>query len=78
MVRVNSVCPGAVDTPLLREPIERAADPEAAMRSVVGRYPLRRIASAEEIAGAVLFLASQQASYITGISMAVDGGRTLH
>jgi NAD(P)-dependent dehydrogenase (short-subunit alcohol dehydrogenase family) len=77
-VRANCVCPGAVDTPLLMDAIRKSANPEATLASVVNRYPLKRIGQPEEIARAVLFLASPEASYITGVALAVDGGRTLH
>jgi len=77
-IRVNCICPGAVDTPLLRQSIEAAPDPEAALAAVSGRYPLGRIATAAEVARAVVFLASDNASFITGVALAVDGGRTMH
>lgn len=77
-IRVNCVCPGAIDTPLLRSSIRSAADADEAMRAVVDRYPLKRLGEADEIARAILFLASPEARYITGAALAVDGGRTLH
>lgn len=77
-IRVNCVCPGAVDTPLLRGSLPPGAQGDESMARVVQRYPLQRLAEADEIARAVLFLASPENGYITGISLAVDGGRTLH
>lgn len=77
-IRVNCVCPGAVDTPLLRSSLPSGAQGDESMARVVQRYPLQRLAEADEIALAVLFLASPENGYITGISLAVDGGRTLH
>ena len=77
-IRVNCICPGAVDTPLLRESLDQSDDPAVAMTGVVARYPLGRIAGPDEIARAVLFLASPEASFMTGAALAVDGGRTLH
>lgn len=72
-IRVNAVCPGAVDTPLIPPQYRAAAsDPQTSP------YALKRIASAEEIAAAVLFLTSDESSYITGTALAVDGGRTYH
>ena len=70
-VRVNALCPGPVDTPLLRELY--AADPEQAARRMV-HVPMGRFARAEEIAGAVVFLASDESSYINATAFMVDGG----
>lgn len=77
-IRANCICPGAVETPLLMDAIGKSPDPEATLARVVNRYPLKRIAKPEEIARAALFLASSEATYITGVALAVDGGRTLH
>jgi NAD(P)-dependent dehydrogenase (short-subunit alcohol dehydrogenase family) len=70
-VRVNALCPGPVDTPLLRELY--AKDPEAAARRMV-HVPMGRFAEAVELANAALFLASDEASYITASTFLVDGG----
>jgi NAD(P)-dependent dehydrogenase (short-subunit alcohol dehydrogenase family) len=70
-VRVNALCPGPVDTPLLRELY--AKDPEQAARRLV-HVPMGRFARAEEIANAVLFLASDESSFVTASSFLVDGG----
>jgi NAD(P)-dependent dehydrogenase (short-subunit alcohol dehydrogenase family) len=70
-VRVNALCPGPVDTPLLRELY--ANDPEAAQRRLV-HVPMGRFARAREIAAAVLFLASDDSSFITATDFLVDGG----
>jgi NAD(P)-dependent dehydrogenase (short-subunit alcohol dehydrogenase family) len=77
-VRVNAVCPGAVETDLLRSSIDAAANPDEARASVRARYALGRIATSDEIAAAVLWLSSPESSYVTGTAMAVDGGRTFH
>ncbi len=77
-IRVNCVCPGAVDTPMLQTLLDRAPDPAAARAALIARYPLARLAEASDIAHAVLFLASREASFITGATLAVDGGRTMH
>jgi NAD(P)-dependent dehydrogenase (short-subunit alcohol dehydrogenase family) len=77
-IRVNSICPGAVDTPLLRSSVEAATDPALALENIRSRYALRRIAAPEEIAAAALWLVSAESSYVTGTAIAVDGGRTLH
>jgi NAD(P)-dependent dehydrogenase (short-subunit alcohol dehydrogenase family) len=70
-VRVNALCPGPVDTPLLRELY--ASDPVAAQRRMV-HVPMGRFAAAEEIANAVLFLASDESSYVNAAEFLVDGG----
>jgi NAD(P)-dependent dehydrogenase (short-subunit alcohol dehydrogenase family) len=70
-VRVNALCPGPVDTPLLRELY--ASDPDQAARRLA-HVPMGRFARAEEIASAVLFLASDESSYVTASTFLVDGG----
>ena len=70
-IRVNALCPGPVNTPLLREIF--AKDPEKAQRRLVP-LPMGRFAEASEIAGAVLFLASDDASYVNASTFLVDGG----
>jgi len=72
-VRVNALCPGPVNTPLLTELF--AADPARAARRLV-HVPMGRFAQPEEIANAVLFLASDESSFITGSTFLVDGGIT--
>jgi NAD(P)-dependent dehydrogenase (short-subunit alcohol dehydrogenase family) len=70
-IRVNALCPGPVDTPLLRELF--AKDPERAARRLV-HIPMGRFADAQEIANAVLFLASDESSFVTASTFLVDGG----
>lgn len=77
-IRVNTVCPGAVETDLFRTSIDTTPDPIAAYEAVCARYALQRVASPEEIAAAILWLTSAESSYVTGTAIAVDGGRTFH
>ena len=72
-VRVNALCPGPVNTPLLRDLF--AADPERAERRLV-HVPMGRFGEPEEMANAVLFLASDEARFVTGTEIVVDGGMT--
>ncbi len=71
-IRANALCPGPVNTPLLQELL---ADPAARARRLV-HVPMGRLAEADEIARAVLFLASDDASYVNGATFLVDGGIT--
>ena len=75
-VRVNCVCPGRVDTDMIHEAWEATGDVAGAARAWAGKHPLGRIATAEEVARAILFLASDAASFITGAALPVDGGIT--
>jgi NAD(P)-dependent dehydrogenase (short-subunit alcohol dehydrogenase family) len=73
-IRANAVCPGFTDTPLVRSGLEEREDPEAAREKLESMYALKRIGEPEEIADAILFLASDEASFVTGHSLVVDGG----
>ena len=75
-VRVNCVCPGYVDTDMIRNSIAKAEDPSAKEQMMIDYAPLKRIAMPEEISHAVLYLASSEASFITGAALAIDGGTT--
>lgn len=75
-IRVNAVAPGMTRTPLYDTWVSEQADPEGTARDVVAGIPLGRLAAPADVAAAVSFLASEDASYITGISIPVDGGYT--
>jgi NAD(P)-dependent dehydrogenase (short-subunit alcohol dehydrogenase family) len=76
-VRVNAVCPGPTDTPFVSATLDRAADPAAARAAYCARQPMGRLGTSDEIAAAIVFLASDAASFMTGAILDVDGGSTL-
>jgi len=73
-IRVNAVCPGTTLTPWIDERLAEAPDPDAAMAALVARQPMGRLGTAEEMAAAYLFLASDESSFTTGTTLVVDGG----
>jgi NAD(P)-dependent dehydrogenase (short-subunit alcohol dehydrogenase family) len=75
-IRVNVVAPGLTSTPIIEATFQRSPDPEASRREREGQIPLQRLATPEEIADAILFLASSESSYVTGAVLPVDGGYT--
>jgi NAD(P)-dependent dehydrogenase (short-subunit alcohol dehydrogenase family) len=75
-VRVNAVAPGLTQTDMLDEWISEQADPEGFRRMTAETIPQRRFGTAADVAAAVLFLASDEAGHITGVSLPVDGGYT--
>ena len=75
-IRVNAVCPGVIDTPLTDAFLERAGDPETLRAEYAAASPLNRMGTAREVADCVLFLASDEASFVTGSALVVDGGTT--
>lgn len=83
-VRINAIAPGTAPTPLVTETYEQRAgitgkadpDPDAALQRAAQRYPLNRLGTVDEIANIALFLASDEASFVTGSVYVVDGGMT--
>ena len=75
-VRVNAVAPGLTRTPLISTWLEAQPDPRAFEKKVLSTIPQGRMAEPEDVARAILFLASDESTHITGISLAVDGGYT--
>ncbi len=76
-IRVNCICPGTVDTPSLGDRILAFADPVQARKDFVGRQPMGRLATAEEIAETFVYLVSDESSFMTGQAVFVDGGMSL-
>jgi len=73
-IRVNCVCPGPVDTPFLRRILSSSKNPEKEKRRIISKIPLKRLAKPEDVANVILFLASEESSFMSGASVAVDGG----
>lgn len=76
-IRVNCVNPGTTLTPSLQDRINAFPDPEAAKKMFISRQPMGRLGESHEIANAILFLASDEASFVTGAVLNVDGGLTI-
>ncbi|HEY7602818.1 MAG TPA: SDR family NAD(P)-dependent oxidoreductase [Gaiellaceae bacterium] len=75
-IRVNAVAPGAIDTPFLHRLVESSDDPTGLTAAIAADHPLQRIASADEVARTIVFLASDAAAFVTGAILPVDGGFT--
>jgi NAD(P)-dependent dehydrogenase (short-subunit alcohol dehydrogenase family) len=73
-IRVNCLCPGTIDTPSLRKRVAAQGDFEKAWSGFVARQPLQRLGTAEEVALAALYLASDDAAFVTGSALQIDGG----
>lgn len=73
-MRINAVAPGATFTPRVQARMDAADDPAAYRANVESKVPMGRYGTAEEIANAVCWLASDEAAYVTGQTLAVDGG----
>ena len=75
-IRVNALCPGIIETPMLREFADSRPDPVGAWASYTAAQPMGRLGTPEECADAALWLVSDEASFITGVALPVDGGFT--
>jgi NAD(P)-dependent dehydrogenase (short-subunit alcohol dehydrogenase family) len=73
-IRVNALCPGAVDTPLLRRQFEDSLGPQGTLEDLINLHPVGRLGRPEEIACATVFLASDESSFMTGSMLVMDGG----
>ena len=76
-IRVNAVCPGVIDTPMNERNLARSDDPEAMRRSWFEITPLGRLGTPRDVAQAMLFLASDESSFVTGLPLVIDGGRLI-
>ncbi len=75
-IRVNAICPGVIDTPQPRQFVSTLPDPEAAFAAFTPMHPIGRVGRPEEVAEAIVYLASDAASFVTGTALVVDGGMT--
>ena len=73
-IRINAVCPGIIDTPMVSEMLKTQKD---ALQELIKLQPIGRLGRADEVAKAVVFLCSEEASFIVGHALAVDGGYTV-
>lgn len=73
-IRVNAICPGYIDTPLLERYFERQPDPAACRQDIAAQHPLRRLGTPVDVAQCALFLASDAAAFVSGTYLIVDGG----
>jgi len=76
-IRCNAVCPGTVDTPSLQGRINAFADPVQARKDFVARQPMGRLATVDDITPLLIYLASDESSFATGVAFSVDGGMTI-
>ena len=76
-IRVNCICPGTTYTPSLQQRIEASPDPKTALADFIARQPMGRLGREEEIAAGVLYLASDDAAFITGTTLLIDGGMSI-
>lgn len=74
-IRINAVCPGVIDTPMVQEMVEGQTE---AMGEIMKQQPIGRLGQADEVAAAVLWLCSPAASFVIGVALSVDGGFTVH
>jgi len=73
-IRVNAICPGFIDTPMLRYYCSQQPDPDAAWHEVLAQHPMGRVGTPEDIAGAAFYLAGDDSTWVTGSTITVDGG----
>jgi len=75
-IRVNCICPGSIDSPMLRRAVSGEDDEETALRRYAAKHPMKRLSTPLEQARVALFLASEESSFVTGAIVPVDGGRS--
>ena len=73
-IRCNCICPGTVDTPWVERLLQESGNPQALRAELVARQPMGRLGNAPEVAQAALYLASDDAAFVTGTALVIDGG----
>ena len=76
-IRVNCVCPATIDTGMVSAMVKETGNAEAATQRIIAKHPIGRMARPEEVASTIAFLASSDASFMTGLAIPVDGGRSI-
>jgi 2-keto-3-deoxy-L-fuconate dehydrogenase len=76
-IRCNAICPGTVDTPSLQARINALPDPAQARKDFVARQPMGRLGTVDDITGLMIFLASDESRFVTGLAHSIDGGMTI-
>ena len=76
-IRVNAVCPGTIETPMVGKMFRDSGNTTAARENSIAKHPMGRLGIAEEVASVIVFLCSSEASFVTGQSISVDGGRSI-
>jgi 2-keto-3-deoxy-L-fuconate dehydrogenase len=76
-IRCNAVCPGTIDTPSLQGRINALPDPVQARKDFVARQPMGRLGTTDDIAPLLVYLASDESAFATGVAFSVDGGMTI-
>jgi NAD(P)-dependent dehydrogenase (short-subunit alcohol dehydrogenase family) len=73
-VRVNAICPGFIETPMLDQYCQSQPNPLSARDNIIALHPMRRLGAPEDVAGAAVYFASAESTWVTGAALAVDGG----
>lgn len=76
-IRINCVCPGSIDTEMIQSMFRSSNDMDAMRQAVIAKHPIGRLAKPDEVAAVIAFLASQDASFMTGMAIPVDGARSI-
>ena len=77
-IRVNCICPAMIETEMATQSLSKAPDPEAARRQRIAEIPLGRLGKPEDVAMMAVYLASDESSWVTGVSLPLDGGQTAY
>ncbi len=77
-IRVNCICPAMIETEMATQSLSKAADPEAARKQRIAEIPLGRLGKPEDVALMAVYLASEESSWVTGVSLPLDGGQTAY